>query len=346
MTLIRPFAWAAIAAVLTLAAGMAALALDEPPAPAAETPGVAGGHAHGHGAAGEAHDHDHGALQGAVDAGLAIQPQAGRRTTLVFTLTNEAGNPVEELMIHHARKLHVVIIGDGMQVIGHIHPQDFDEPIEDGRAKVHFTFPRPGRYLVAGDIMTEAGPYAEQFVVEVAGEAAEPRAGAGPAAAVAVVEAEEGDRYTAPVLLDGADRAQGYDVALAGPARIDAGEPATFTFRFARGGAPVTDLRPYLDAPLHLAVVKQGFGAFLHEHGAVAGEAQAGHEAHGSPASHDDAHGAHDHGHQTHGYQGPASFGPELTATVSFPEPGRYYLFAQAAHGDRLLVSRFPVQVE
>jgi len=187
--------------------------------------------------------------------------------------------------------------------------------------------------------MTAAGPYAEQFVVGVAGEDAGTGAGTSAAARITVVEAEHGDRYTAPVLLDGANQAAGYELSLTRPDRIEAGEPATFTLRVMKGGAPVADLRPYLDAPLHLAVVKEDLSSFLHAHGTVARDDQTGHAAHGS---HNHADGQ---GHASHGYQGPSSFGPELTATLTFPEPGRYYLFGHAAHGDSLLVSRFPVEV-
>ncbi|HEX2257691.1 MAG TPA: hypothetical protein VHG92_13530 [Afifellaceae bacterium] len=359
MTLIRHLAQAAVAAGLTLALTPAALA-DHGVASDIATQHHDHGHdnagSHDHGAANDGHAHGHDAADDAktdghmaADIAMALEPEqptAGDRATLTFTVRDAAGEPLEELLTHHGRKLHVVIVGEDMAVLGHIHPADFDEPIEGSRSQVFFTFPRPGRYLIAADIMTEAGPHAEQFPVEVAGEAKEQHAGSAAAPKVAVVEAEEGDRYTAPVVLDAADQAQGYEVSLARPHRVVAGESATFTFRVARGGAPVTDLRPYLDAALHLAVVKQDFGAFLHEHGTAGGAAaNGGHPSHGhGDGPEGQAHGSHGHG--THGYDGPAQFGPEMTATLAFPEPGRYTLFGQAAHGDKLLIARFPIEVE
>jgi hypothetical protein len=306
--------------------------------------------AHPHPAPGAAHEPAAGA--GAADAALSPRPatpQAGEPATLAFTLTDAAGRPLEELITHHARQLHVVILSEDMAVLGHIHPQDFGEPVEGGEANVRFTFPRAGRYIVAADLITEAGPYAEQFLVEVAGEASGAGAGAAAPARVAVVQSQGGDRYTAPVMLDGADKADGYEVSLARPERIEAGQPATLTWRIAKGGAPVTDLRPFLDAALHLAVVRDDLGAFLHAHGSVAEEAAAGHAAQGAhehAAAADRGHGGDVHAsHGAHGHEGPASFGPELTATVTFPEPGRYYLFGQAAHGEKILIARFPVEV-
>lgn len=239
-------------------------------------------------------------------------------------------------MTHHDRKLHVLIVSDDMQVFGHIHPHDFREPIEGGEAKVFFTFPRAGRYLVATDFMTEAGPQAVQFLIDVAGSE-EPTAAAGKAAppTIRLVALAEDDRYTDPVVLQGAEETDGYAVSLQKPDAIKAGAAVSLVYRFTEDGAPVTDLRPYLEAPLHLAVVKEDLSRFPHMHGTVPGEEHAGQSDDGSGHS----------GHASHTYQGPSAFGPEVTATLSFPEPGTYYLFGQAAHGDALPITRFPVEV-
>jgi hypothetical protein len=128
------------------------------------------------------------------------------------------------------------------------------------------------------------------------------------------------------------EETDGYAVSLQRPDTIKAGEPVSLVYRFTEDGAPVTDLRPYLEAPLHLAVVKKDLSQFQHEHGTVPGEEHAGRSAHAS--GHDD--------HASHTHEGPSAFGPEVTATLSFPESGTYHLFGQAAHGDRLLITRSP----
>jgi hypothetical protein len=175
-----------------------------------------------------------------------------------------------------------------------------------------------------------------QFLIDVAGSE-ELTAVAGNAAppTIRLVELSEDDRYTNPVVLQGAEETDGYAVSLQKPDAIKAGVPVSLVYRFTEDGAPVTDLRPYLGAPLHLAVVKEDLSQFQHEHGTVPGEEHAGGTDHGS---------GHD-GYVSHEYEGPSAFGPELTATLSFSEPGTYYLFGQAAHGDRLLITRFPVEV-
>jgi hypothetical protein len=277
------------------------------------------------------------------------RPRAGERTALTFILSDESGEPLQDLVTHHGRKLHVIIVSEDMQVLGHVHPRGFGEHIVAGQTKVFFTFPRPGRYLVAADYMTADGPHGEQFTVNVASSgdaaAADPDAVAPPS--IGIVTLEEDDRYTDPISLEGTEQAGGYGVSLQRPDSIKAGEPVTFTYHFTMDGEPVTDLRPYLEAPMHLAVVSGDLSQFLHEHGMLPGEEHPGHSeagAHAAHGSHDEASGDSHHG--DHGYQGPAEFGPEITAHVSFPEPGRYYLFSQTAHGDTLLISRIPVEVE
>jgi hypothetical protein len=303
------------------------------------TPGHAPAHAHEHphAPAGDAHDHEHAAAPGMAEASLRTvpeRPRAGARTELTFTLADGSGQPIQELMTHHARKLHVLIVSDDMQVLGHIHPHDFREPVEDGEAKVFFTFPRAGRYLIAMDFMTEEGAHSAHFSVKVAGsgEAAKPATGAAPPR-IHLAKLGKDDHHTKPVVLHGRDHADGYAVSLQRPDAITAGEPVSLVYRFTEDGAPVTNLRPYLDAPLHLAVVKEDLSQFQHEHGTVPGEEHAGHSGHGPG------------GHASHTYEGPSAFGPEVTATLNFPEPGIYYLFGQTAHGHRLLITRFPVEV-
>lgn len=293
-----------------------------------------------------------------AEATLATQPEVprvGERTELAFTLTDGPGEPLQNLMTHHGRRVHVVIVSEDMQVLGHIHPHDYDEQIEAGEARVFFTFPRSSRYLVAADYMTTEGAHAEQFTIEVAGSGASAAFDDGVTVppSIGIVTLDEDDRYTDPVVLEGTEEVGGYGVALQRPDRIEAGEPVTLTYRFTMDGEPVTDLRPYLEAPLHLAVVRDDLGQFLHEHGMVTSEDHAAHDEghHAAHGSHDDTHGSHDemcgeHHHGHHGYQGPAEFGPEIMARFSFPEPGTYYLFSQAAHGDTLLISRIPIEVE
>lgn len=296
------------------------------------TPDHAAAHEHMDMSAGNVSWHAHATGYDTDQAELTVQPevpQAGQPALLAFTLTDASGHPIEDLMMHHGRKIHVVIVSEDMEVFGHIHPRDFNEAIEHGVAKVSFPFPQAGRYLVAGDFMTGRGSQEARLIVDVTG--AEPTGtpdDAAVAPGVRVVEIEEDDRYARPIFLRDAEGTDGYTVSLQKPDEVRAGEPVSLVYRFSRNGAPVTDLRPYLVAPLHLAIVKADLTQFLHEHGTAAVPGHPGHSGHGN-----------------HESQVPAAFGPEITATVTFPEPGTYYLFGQAAHGDKLLNTRFIIEV-
>ncbi|MBC6718715.1 hypothetical protein H9Q09_21265 [Aurantimonas sp. DM33-3] len=291
-------------------------------------------------AAGGTHAHSS-AAHDTADVVLQTHPkklEAGTSAELAFALADSSGQPVQGLLKHHGRKLHVVVVSDDMQVLGHIHPQDFDEPVKDGSAKVFFNFPRAGRYLVAVDFVTVAhGAQDTQFLVDVAGAPSDPVAQSEARPGLTSVKLEEDDRYTEPVVLQDAVQSQTYTVTLDQPDTVKAGEEANFSYRFMKNKMPVTSLRPYLEAPLHLAVVKDDLTTFLHTHGTLIAQ----------------PHGAVDH--SDHGavalevkgnHPGiPVAFGPEVAAAITFPEPGTYYLFAQAAHGDHLVISRFAVHV-
>jgi hypothetical protein len=335
--MIRITAAAAISTSLAMISSAVSIAAETPVriAQAAESDQT---HQHPPATADNGHQHG-GTGDGPVHVELQTNPatlQAGSRAELVFALDDASGQPVDELLTHHSRKLHVVIVSEDMHVLGHIHPEDFGEAVQGGSAKAYFTFPQAGRYLVGVDFMTTAqGAQNGQFVVEVEGPRAAPKPEAEAPSGMVVVTLEEHDTYTEPALLQAADQSLDYAVSLQQPDAIRANEEVTFAYRFVKDGAPLTDLRPYLDAPMHLAVAKVDLTAFLHTHGTLPKDAHAAHGDHGSAeVAHGEAHG------------GPDTFGPEIAATVTFPEPGTYYLFAQAAHGDRLLISRFPVHVE
>ncbi|MBP0438031.1 hypothetical protein [Tianweitania sediminis] len=263
---------------------------------------------------------------------MKTQPERLRtrdRAELVFSLKSPSDQPLGELLAHHGRKFHIVIVSKTMDVLGHIHPEDFDDEVDGETTKAFFTFPQPGDYLVAVDFMTEEGAQNKQFMVEVKG-AANPTRTEAPSSILSV-RLEEEDRYVEAASFSATPEAQDYAVSVQQPDEIKAGEAASFAYRVMKGGEPLTDLRPYLEAPLHLAVVKDDLTIFLHTHGTLPDASGVGHG---------DAH----HGHAS-GKADMETFGPEIAATVTFPKPGTYYLFAQAAHGEQLLISRVPVHV-
>ena len=73
----------------------------------------------------------------------------------------------------HSRRVHVLIVGEDLKSIAHVHPEDFGavtaDTVRSGRYSVTHAFPRAGRYLVGVDVMSSEGALAKQFIVTVAG---------------------------------------------------------------------------------------------------------------------------------------------------------------------------------
>ncbi len=276
--------------------------------------------------------------------------QVGTSTKLTFHLTDENGEPVTDLLVHHARVLHILVVSENLGIIGHIHPEDFEdrdvmEELE-GRYTVHFTFPAAGRYILAIDVMTADAEFAKYVYVEVEGESKmgemvrdfrteKPAFG---------YTDEGGDRYTKAVSVTDSDSDAAYYVKMDAPDRIKAGESVHIAYHFSRDGKPLTDLVPFLDAPMHFAIVSTRLDGIIHTHGSVPAP-HAGHKmmqqrnehaAHQKPAS---------RGHEHHGGL-PDTFGPTVNLMTTFPQSGIYQIFGQLKHEDRIIWLNFMVEVE
>ena len=277
--------------------------------------------------------------------------QAGESTTLMFHLTDAKGEPFTDLMVHHDRILHVLIVSENLQTIGHIHPEDFEsrdmmEELE-GVYTVHFTFPVAGKYIVALDVMTADAEFAKYLYVDVAGEKKMSEISQDFRREKTVVgyTEEGGDRFTKAVSITDEKRTSAYHVKMKAPERIKAGEMVHITYHFMRDGKPITDLVPFLDAPMHFAIVSTRLDGILHTHGTVPmngnidkmmkKDPHAGHKMKKPPAN----------GHQHQGTT-PEKFGPAVMLMTTFPKAGVYQIFGQLKHGDQILFPTFMVKVE
>lgn len=123
--------------------------------------------------------------------------------------------------------------------------------------------------------------------------------------------------------------------------------------------APVTDLKEYLGAAMHVSVVQAGLASVQHVHG-VAGPAAAGpgpspgraaRSAQPQPAA-ADPHAGHGRrmllqandtsvaglsGHSSGG----EAFGPQVSAEITLPEAGVYVLVGQLRRGEELILAPF-----
>ncbi len=301
----------------------------------------------------EKHDTHKADKTAALNVKLHTKPkkiQAGEPTILRFQLTDAKGEPFTDLMVHHDRILHVLIVSENLQTIGHIHPEDFESrdimAELEGVWTVHFTFPVAGRYILALDMMTADAEFAKYLHVNVEGDKkmTDFSQDFRREKAVFGYTDEGGDRYTKAVSIADTKGTSTYQVKMNAPEKIKVAEMVHITYHFSREGKPITDLVPFLDAPMHFAIVSTRLDGILHTHGTVRTNGQtdrtmkkdphAGHKMKKTPTT----------GHQHQGGT-PDKFGPTVMLMTTFQKPGVYQIFGQLKHSDQILFPTFMVEV-
>ncbi len=235
---------------------------------------------------------------------------AGTPVLIAVHLEDKKGRPVRGMLVHHERVLHAVIIGSDLRTFAHIHPEDLGpitgEILNKATFPLRFTFPKSGAYLLGIDFATQDGLYSKTAMLNVSGQ---PKMGA---PSMYALRQKDFGAYHMTLDLP--------------PTRIHAGEEAAFRFRIAKRGKPVTDLGPYLGAPMHLAVVRSDLTQFIHAHGYSPGDL---------------------HMRLGHREAAPSErYGPEIDADITFPTNGMYKIFCQVQHNGKVLLFDFMVKVE
>ncbi len=295
---------------------------------------------------------------------VPAQPVAGQSTTLTFTFTDASGNPVADLMEHHGRRVHVVIVSKDLETLGHIHPIDFTadltSEINSGVYSVNYSFPEAGEYIVAVDVMNSSDELSKQFLVNVIGT---PKMAATASSDMSHSKCftghlEDGvDRYVESVDMKEAEVPcpAGYEVTLAPASKtIIAGQDVLLRFHVEKDGMPVANLSPYLDAALHLAIIPTSFDFVLHRHGSVDASMKSsemtGMDMVDSMSMGVESTEAMKEMDSMEGMQHnvvPMSFGPNLISEpIIFPKAGVYRVFAQIKHEGEIIVASFLVTVE
>lgn len=160
-------------------------------------------------------------------------------TPFRFRITDPAGAVVHEYAVTHERQLHLVVVARDLAVYHHLHPT-----LEaDGSWSVPLPALVPGAYRAFADF-TVAG---------------------GPALTLGLDLFVPGGALFSP-LPPPTDlvNVHGYDVSLTGAPALGGGGEVALTVT--SGGAPVTDLQPYLGALGHLVVLSSSDLAFVHAH--------------------------------------------------------------------------------
>ncbi len=238
----------------------------------------------------------------------------GVPATIELSISDRQGKPVEDLTVVHDRLVHVVIASQDFSVFAHIHPDDFGpitpEMKKTARYPVRFTFPKAGRYIIGVDFAVKDQLFSKHFLVDVAGE---PKMGS------LTRDLSRGKRFG------------DLDVTFAAmPERITAGKEVMLSYLFRKDGEPVTELEPYLSAPMHLAIISGDLKDFIHTHGELPGMPGMGHGEH----------------HMMMHMTVPEKFGPEIDVHVVFPRKGLYQIFGQVGYRGKVILTSFMVEVE
>ncbi len=252
-----------------------------------------------------------------VEMQTPTEIQAGFPTNLVFSIKDSKGEPITDLTVTHERILHVITVGEDLRTFDHIHPENA-EPItaeikHSGVYRVPHTFTKSGQYIVSVDFTIRSKNFTKQFFVDVKGS---PHLEA----------AKEENSWDKTI--------NGYRVKFhtVPGGEITAGKQVTLNYEITKNGTPVKDLKPYLGAAMHLAIVKADLSKFVHTHGEVhlAGTPQ------NAPIN-----------TTTHYHPAPPKiFGPNIEAHVIFPEPGLYQVFSEFSHEGKTILTNFNVRVE
>ena len=237
--------------------------------------------------------------------------------TLTFTLRDNLGNPVRDLVLDHNRIEHVVIASQDFSVFAHIHTEDLGpvtpEMLKAATFPVQYTFPKSGRYLVSVDYAERGYIFSDQFYLNV-----------GPSS---TMSAPQNENFSMQGKFDG------YDVTLkTSPVMLKAGAPATLDYHIEKDGKPFTEMTPYLAVPMHISIIRDDLMGFLHIHGLLPVSLTGKLLGESIHASH---------------LLLPDKFGPDIEATnFSFPSPGVYHIFGEFSAAGKVVVTQFTVKVE
>jgi methionine-rich copper-binding protein CopC len=238
-------------------------------------------------------------------------PQVAVPTKLLFTIKDEDGNPVHDLVAEHDRLLHIIVISDDKSVFLHLHTDTTAQQLAASRFPVQVSFPKPGLYLVSAGFTRRGKSFSQNFYVRVPGDAT-PQS---PAADTSFTKTF------------GA-----YSVSLAVPRTLTATKTYRLRYSISKDGKDVTDLQPYLAAAMHLGVVREDLRRFQHTHGLVSAPLL---DRLLDPSLANNVHA-----------NLPSFFGPDIDALVSFPTPGVYTLFGEIRRGKDVIVTKFTVNVQ
>lgn len=231
--------------------------------------------------------------------------KAGQEARVTVTILDAQGQPVNTLQVHHERLAHFLVVSENLEEFHHLHAEDAGlltpEALKQGRFSFPLTVRWGGRYLLALDAVDGGTGLHKDFDLRV-----------------------EGPPQPATKWDLKRTRTQGPLALRLGtnPFAVEAQGVTVGILEVGSGGAPATDLVPYLGALAHLAMFREGASASAHNHA-------------GGP--------------EFAPFQGakaiPGYAGPKLYFEHQFRQAGRYRIFAQLQRGATVYTVPFDVEV-
>lgn len=245
--------------------------------------------------------------------------QAGVPTTFTVKLQEPDGSPAK-LFVDMEKLVHLVIVSQDEKVFAHIHADDTHpltpDEIRSSTFTFKYTFPKAGTYLISADYAHGLSLESKQFAVEVKG-----------------ASGQEKEPATYPL----SGTFDGYDVSLSYGGVALAGEVTTLRYTITKSGLPVTNLEQYLSAAMHVSVVKNDLGVFMHTHG----------EVHPPGAPYPPI--IIKNGQVVHSMAMmllPPTFGPNIEAHLIFPSTGEYTVWGEFKAEGKVIPTSFTIRVD
>ncbi len=241
--------------------------------------------------------------------------KALRPATLEFSLQDGNKNPIKEMDIAHEKLFHTIIISRDFSIFSHIHPESSpmttQEMKSSGIFAINYTFAKSGQYLIGTDFSVKNKTFSKWFMANVSGEPSQK--------AQSDFSMEKNFK--------------GYNVRLSvNPQIIKSAQKAELMYHFEKNGAPITDMEPYLSAPMHISVAKDDLSVFIHTHGELSSE----------DMSMNDSNMMMD-GNMN--MDVPKNFGPDVKAHIAFPSAGIYDVFGEFMHNGKVIAASFMLEV-
>eukprot|EP00873_Tetraselmis_striata_P009453 jgi/Tetstr1/429717/TSEL_019612.t1 len=279
-------------------------------------------------------------------------PSAGEEQELKIHITDGAGVgvPRHDLQAVHERPLHAMVLSGDWRTFAHVHPEDFEQQLEENLAGVfslRLRFPEPGVYtLMLEFAVPERSVSQELQVVDLTVNVT---VGGGQASELDQASLQEqlmgrGSEKLVSSQMSEMLRVSDFSSVYNARLEVNAGKPAfvgscvplELTLTTAMG-VPITDLQPYLGAAAHVAVVHESMDHSLvtHTHAKAETDAVRLYASTTTDACIADV---------MNMTRPPDRFGSKVVAFVRFSRAGHYAVVAGMRRGAELLFFRFIVQ--